>query len=104
MVREHPLWESYFRTWKKLYCICSEEINVGRASPSTFWNVGHGISIQEGSDDVKPFGLNLVKIEEAQLKISLHTRKVSLMLMKNDEKNHDDLMRPYRVIAPQSSK
>ena len=45
-----------------------------------------------------------MKIEGAQLKISLHNPTVHGTLMKNAQNNHGDLMHPGKVIAPQSSK
>ena len=48
---------------------------------------------------------NYEKIEEAQSKIILHTpiSALHLMLMKSGQlKSHDDMMCPYRVIAPHS--
>ena len=45
-----------------------------------------------------------VKVEEAQLKISLHGPMVHWMTDQKLSKNHGDLMFPDKVIATQSSK
>ena len=51
-----------------------------------FSTVGHEISGQQGSNYVKPSGSNLVKIEETQLKISVHTPTGHRMWMKNGQR------------------
>ena len=44
--------------------------------PGSFRNVGHEISGQEGSDHVKQYGSNQVKVEEGQSKIRSHSPTV----------------------------
>ena len=48
---------------------------------------------------MKPCGLNLVKIEEAQLKISLHSPMGHLNADQKWSTNSGKPMHPYRVIA-----
>ena len=55
-------------------------------STGSFQNIGLLIWAQQGSEHVKPFGSNRVKIKRAQLKINLHSLIVHWMLVRNGKR------------------
>ena len=55
-------------------------------SPGSLQNIGLSILTQQGSEHVKPYGSNWVKIKGAQLKINLHSPIVQRMLIKDGKR------------------